>query len=348
MDSRLQSLTTWLSLTLPDDRIEISPLAGDASFRRYFRVQGTKHAGSQDAVTRHWIVMDAPPEQEDCHPFTAIALSWKAEGINVPKIHALDLAQGFILLDDFGDGLYLPALNHDSADELYTTAIDTLIKIQQSAAVKDHPLPAYTKELLQREMSLFRDWLITQKLAYTLSATENALLEQVFSLLINNALTQPQVPVHRDYHSRNLMICDESTPGVLDFQDAVLGPITYDLVSLLKDCYIVWPESQVNKWTGVYLNKAKAAELTDASLEQFSRWFNLMGMQRHLKASGIFARLSLRDGKHGYLADIPRTVDYIVQASSKFPELSEFTHWLRQTIMPLIHNLATETQSGTQ
>jgi hypothetical protein len=346
MDIRLQSLQNWLATVLPGYQLQIAPLAGDASFRRYFRVRGTPNGSDKKRQPMQWVVMDAPVEKENCAPFIAIANAWHAQGINVPEIHALDTTQGFILLSDFGDGLYLPALNDKTADALYNRALQTLIHIQQTRAVANYSLPPYDEALLAREMALFKDWLIEKKLGLTLSTQESELLADTFAKLIANATEQPQVPVHRDYHSRNLMICEANTPGVLDFQDAVIGPITYDLVSLLKDCYIVWPEKQVTNWAEDYLTLAQSVGLTSADKTQFLRWFELMGMQRHLKASGIFARLSMRDGKHGYLADIPRTVDYIVSASSKFSEFADFTLWLKERVVPKLTTLGTPSETA--
>ena len=326
-DTRLQALSQWLHQVItPNTGLQIRPLSGDASFRRYFRAQ----RGEQT-----WVVMDAPTDKEDCQPFCALAKAWRACGVRVPEILAQDLAQGFLLLSDFGDDLLLSLLNQDNADTLYRQAIDHLLVIQACPAPADHELPPYDRALLAREMELFRDWLVGQKLGLTLSDNEHQLLDQAFEILIQNALAQPQVTVHRDYHSRNLLLADTEI-AVLDFQDAVTGPYTYDLVSLLRDCYIRWPVEQVRSWALYYHSLASARGISQAPQEQFLRWFDLMGVQRHLKASGIFARLSIRDGKHGYLNDIPRTVGYIEQVLAGYPEFAALHLWLQERVLPAI------------
>ncbi|MCG8609364.1 MAG: phosphotransferase [Pseudomonadales bacterium] len=315
-------------------QLRFTPVSGDASFRQYFRATLTPE--------KHWIIMDAPPEKENCEPFIAIAQHWHRYDIAVPEILAQDLEQGFLLLTDFGDQLYLDHLQNGRADELYGKAISTLLHIQQAPENDEYTLPAYDVALLQREMALFPDWLLTQELDYTLSDAEQTLLKETFHILVVNAQEQPQLAVHRDYHSRNLMIPrnPETIPGVLDFQDAVKGPITYDLVSLLRDCYIRWPQAKVEQWLQDYWQQSQAAGLHQVGLPRFRRWFDLMGVQRHLKAAGIFARLHLRDGKKGYLKDIPLTVSYITQVCQHYPELKGFGDWLGQQIVPRLQSLA--------
>ncbi len=342
MDSRYQQLEAWLTQTVPSQpqkkknaKITITPVSGDASFRRYYRI-------TQGA--RHWIAMDAPPEKEDCTPYLAIARFWRDKGINVPEIIAEDLTQGFLLISDFGDDLLLSHINRsecdaDRADALYRACMDDLIKLQLSMQQGSTLLlPDYDAALLHREMALFSDWLCDRKLRAHLSPESRLLLLSTFQQLAKGALQQPRVPVHRDYHSRNIMVVgkEEVTLGHLDFQDAVMGPITYDLVSLLRDCYIQWPAEQVQQWLTYYYEQATERGLLATDMTTFTRWFDWMGMQRHLKAAGIFARLSLRDGKHGYLADIPRTVGYILEVASRYPELSAFHDWLIQQIKPLL------------
>lgn len=343
-DSRLEELARWLRQVLAPshpDQLRIVPVSGDASFRRYFRVR----LGDPDAANPSWIAMDAPPALEDCRPFCAIAESWRAHGVPVPQIFARDLERGFLLLSDFGDALLLgllrPDLERDEparADQLYRLAIDHLLRLQTAPAPApaDYPLPPYDRALLAREMELFRDWLVGRLLSMELDAAEQALIDEAFERLIQNALEQPQVCVHRDYHSRNLLLTPGEGLGILDFQDAVTGPYTYDLVSLLRDCYIRWPQEQVRTWALYYWREARKAGIADAGEADFLRWFDLMGVQRHLKAAGIFARLSIRDGKHGYLGDVPRTLGYIDNVLGSYPEFAGFHQWLKRKVLPAI------------
>lgn len=334
MDNRLQSLTQWVRQFPGFKKAEPQPVSGDASFRRYFRVLGTP--GSQN-ITQPFIVMDAPPEHEDCRPFVAIARHWQTEGVAVPHILGEEPEKGLLLLEDFGDTLMLGALTESTADTLYHSALDELVSIQQASPPPDYPLPAYDSELLDREMALFPDWLLTEKLGMTLDNSDWALLDTTFAFLRESALAQPTVTVHRDYHSRNLLVRPGTNrPGVIDFQDAVSGPVTYDLVSLLKDCYINWPSARVDQWEERFRRQTLDAGLHNADRDTFHQWFELMGMQRHLKAAGIFARLDRRDGKSGYLGDIPRTVCYLVRASARQPALRHFHEWLTDRVLPAI------------
>ena len=281
--------------------------------------------------------MDAPPEFEDCGRYADLARRFRACGLNTPEIHAEFREQGFLLISDLGDRVYLGELNEQSADRLYGDALDALETLQTRAPITG--LPEYDTALLTRELGLFREWLLQGLLQLPLDARDRERLDRVESILIANALEQPRVCVHRDYHSRNLMLTEAGNPGVLDFQDAVVGPITYDLVSLLRDCYIAWPETRVRDWAFGYFQRAGAAGLLNAvEPERFERWFDLMGMQRHLKACGIFARLSLRDGKHGYLADIPRTLDYVLDVTSRYPELRELGDWLGSRVVTALES----------
>jgi aminoglycoside/choline kinase family phosphotransferase len=331
MDNRLRTLTQWVRQFPGFEKAEPQPVSGDASFRRYFRVV--------DQGGRPFIVMDAPPEHEDCRPFVTIAHHWRARGISVPQITGEDLAQGLLLLEDFGDTLMLGALTDATADGLYHGALDELLLIQQATSPPDYPLPSYNAELLDREMNLFPNWLLSAKLGLTLDNSDRALLDTTFALLRESALAQPASTVHRDYHSRNLLVRPgTSAPGVIDFQDAVQGPITYDLVSLLKDCYINWPQARVDQWEERFRKQTREAGLHNADHDTFHQWFELMGMQRHLKAAGIFARLDLRDGKPGYLKDIPRTLGYLVQASGRQPALRHFHEWLTDTVLPAVES----------
>jgi len=308
-DLRLESLKQWIKRQPELNNAEIAPASADASFRRYFRI--TYAGGSL-------IAMDAPLEQENVSPFIDITHRLEKANLQVPHIHASDLQQGFLLLDDLGNQDYLRGLNSDSVNELYGDALAALVKIQL-ADTED--LMLYNNKLLATELSLFQDWFLGAHLGLELSQDQRGELGKVLSALIDNALEQPQVFVHRDYHSRNLMITEENNPGIIDYQDAVLGPITYDLVSLLRDCYISWPTEQVKAWALYYRDQAVANEIMAPTQDQqFLRWFDLMGIQRHLKAIGIFARLNHRDGKPGYLGDIPRTLDYVLQIAPCYEE----------------------------
>lgn len=315
MSDREQVLREWLNEVLPMSPGRIASASSDASFRNYFRVW---------CDDQTYIVMDAPPDKEDCRPFIAIARAMRALGLNTPEVLAGDLDLGLLLLTDLGSRQYLAELDQQSVPNLYADALEALARLQVGGDPASSLLPPYDAALLHREMELFRDWFLEQLLGLELRADEHHILDQAFAVLANNALTQPRVWVHRDYHSRNLMITDPDNPGVLDFQDAVVGAVTYDLVSLLRDCYIAWPQEQVERW--VLDHRARLRALGMPGLEdadQFLCWFDLMGIQRHLKATGIFARLNLRDGKAGYLPDIPRTLGYVLEVAGRYPELAD-------------------------
>jgi aminoglycoside/choline kinase family phosphotransferase len=338
-------MTTWLSKTLAKLEInyhaefEVSPVAGDASFRRYFRVLNPEFS---------FIVMDAPPEKENSAPFVEIAAFWKAHKIDVPKIIAQDLEKGFLLLEDFGDTQFFTAVDNkpeSHASLIYRAAIKALQPIQQLPNDYASTLPRYDEALLRREMALFTDWLIHQALRLKLSLSEQSVIDNAFTLLVKQALKQPQVVVHRDYHSRNLMLLQDSKIGIIDFQDAVFGPATYDLVSLLRDCYIEWPQTFIDAHCQEFLDTSNVPELQAMSLANFTRDFDLMGMQRHLKASGIFARLALRDKKYGYLADVPRTLNYIVQVAAKYDELEAFGKLVSNRVLPAFQEFLNEHKS---
>jgi len=333
MDTRQQSLTRWVRQFSGFEHAEAEPVSGDASFRRYFRVWRRQQNGEQTP----FIVMDAPPEHEDCVPFLAIARHWHRHGVAVPAIEASDLEQGFLLLEDFGDQLMLTGLTEDNAETRYREALNELVAIQQLPSPPDYPLPPYDAALLDREMALFPDWLLERRLGMALDNGARCLLDTTYAFLRESALAQPEVTVHRDYHSRNLLIRPGTLrPGVIDFQDAVLGPVTYDAVSLLKDCYVSWPEERLSRWLESFRQATLEKGLHHADPDTFRQWFELMGMQRHLKAAGIFARLAIRDGKDGYLGDVPRTVNYLIRASARQPALRHFHEWLADTVMPLI------------
>jgi N-acetylmuramate 1-kinase len=307
---RLQALQEWAARQLGGDSLDIAPASADASFRRYFRVT---------AKGRDYIVMDAPPAHEDCRPFIAVARLFGEAGVHVPQVRAQDLEQGFLLLTDLGNTTYLSALNDSTARELYLASNDALIRIQQAS--RPGVLPEYDRALLTRELMLFPDWYVTKHLGVEMKAEQRAILDTVFERILGNNLAQPQVYVHRDWHSRNLMVSDPN-PGILDFQDAVYGPITYDLASIYRDAYIQWDEEQQIDWVIRYWEKARTARLpVREDFGAFWRDFEWMGAQRHIKVLGIFARLCHRDGKDGYLKDMPLVMHYLRKVCERYDEL---------------------------
>ncbi len=324
MPERLEQLKHWLDNELEFRNYTLNPASSDASFRRYFRVL---HEGES------FIVMDAPTGKEDSRPFVQVAKQLFDAGLNVPEVIDEDLAQGFLLLSDLGNTPYLGALNETSVERLYGDALGALAAIQTCAC---DGLPPYNRALLLREMELFREWLVGKHLGIVLSDAHNAMLDSVLGLLADNALVQPRVFVHRDYHSRNLMVTARNNPGILDFQDAVCGPVTYDLVSLLRDCYIAWPRARVVDWALGYQDLALQTGILreeHKDPQQFLHWFDLMGVQRHLKASGIFARLNHRDGKPGYLDDIPRTLGYVADMAERHEELAPLCGFVKHEVL---------------
>jgi len=305
MNTRHRHMADWLeNLGYRDYTLSIA--SEDASFRTYYRVEQGNDS---------WILMDAPPEKESCERFIVVANKLRGVKLSAPEIVEQDTAQGFLMLTDFGGNDYLSILDTKTEGPLYADALAALLKMQ--TAIECDDLPVYDDNLLTQEMDLFRDCFLRELLGIELDKSQQTQWASIKNTLIQNALEQPQVFVHRDYHSRNLMKLDKHNPGILDFQDAVKGPITYDLVSLLRDCYIAWPPIRVDQLALDFYEFAKVNELVDVKPAQFLRWFNLMGIQRHLKAIGIFARLKLRDAKDGYLKDIPRTLDYIEQVSAE-------------------------------
>jgi len=325
-DRRLAALEAWLVLTLGGAPTQIAPASVDASFRRYFRVW---HDGGT------LIAMDAPPEREDVAPFLRVAGLLADAGVNVPRIVARDLSQGFLLMTDLGDRQYLGALRAGGdAETLYGDAIQALVRFQTRTAATRHVLPPYDEARLRQEMELFPQWFLARHLGLALTDEERTMLESSFGLLARAALDQPQVLVHRDYHSRNLMVCADN-PGILDFQDAVVGAQSYDLVSLLKDCYIAWPRERVLHWLQRYLDEGAAAGLRcPGGARGFVEAFDLMGLQRHLKVLGIFARLWYRDGKPGYLADLPRVLEYTLAVTAAATPLAPLDRFLRERVVP--------------
>jgi aminoglycoside/choline kinase family phosphotransferase len=321
-DVRLQHLKVWLdeqlAILFADQGWGAVPPAtltaasSDASFRRYFRWEG---AG------RSFVVMDAPPPQENCKPFVDIAFLLAKSGINVPKIYAEDLERGFLLLNDLGNKTYLDVIDGENADPLFADAMKALLAFQQLPMVA--PLPSYDVALLRRELELFPEWYVKRELGVEFNSTQQQQWQQISDLLIDSALAQPKVLVHRDYMPRNLML-SEPNPGVLDFQDAVYGPVTYDVTCLFKDAFLSWPEERVRGWLENYWQQASALNIpVQPDFEDFLRASDLMGVQRHLKVIGIFARICHRDGKPRYLADVPRFFSYIEAVIARRPELAE-------------------------
>ena len=282
--------------------------------------------------------MDAPPDKEDCVPFIRVAGFLESMALNAPRVIEADLDRGFLLLTDLGSDQYLDALEcgDDRVSELYADAIDALLAMQLRGDAFQSALPPYDEELLRFELSLFHDWLCGTHLGITFSDADEASWQECCDLLVTNALEQPQVFVHRDYHSRNLMVTGKNNPGILDFQDAVEGPLTYDLVSLLKDCYVRWPAARVRHWMSDYYARLPEWQRENIDITLFTRYFELMGVQRHIKAAGIFARLNHRDGKSGYLADIPRTLSYIVELAPAYPELDFLCDVVLHKVLPAL------------
>lgn len=321
-DVRLQHLKVWLDEQLAKLFAEqgwgtvppatLTAASSDASFRRYFRWEGDG---------RSFVVMDAPPPQENCKPFVDIAFLLAKSGINVPKIYAEDLERGFLLLNDLGNKTYLDVIDDENADALFHDALQALLAFQQLPMVA--PLPSYDVALLRRELELFPEWYVKRELGVEFDAAQQQQWQHVSELLIDSALAQSKVLVHRDYMPRNLML-SEPNPGVLDFQDAVYGPVTYDVTCLFKDAFLSWPEERVRGWLESYWQQASALDIpVQADFEDFLRASDLMGVQRHLKVIGIFARICHRDGKPRYLADVPRFFSYIEAVIARRPELAE-------------------------
>jgi len=332
VDQRAAQLEAWARGWLAGQRPELVPaghlltVSGDASFRRYFRLP---------LAASSLIAVDAPPEKENSRPFVAIARALRAHGVHVPEVLAADFELGFMLLEDFGDALLRPALTAATVDALYARSMDALVHLLACEQVPGYALPPYDRQRLNDEMGLLRDWFVVRYLGLDLTAEQEAVLANAFAMITSAVLEQPQVFVHRDYHSRNLMLLGNGEIGVIDFQDAVSGPITYDLVSLLRDAYVVWPQADVERWVRGFAQMLRREHrLNGTSDTTFQRWFDWMGAQRHLKVVGIFARLSIRDGKNGYLNDIPVVFNYLLTEIQPYPEFHALFELLRGVILP--------------
>ncbi|MEO8848787.1 MAG: phosphotransferase [Casimicrobiaceae bacterium] len=331
-DHRLAALREFTAQSLGHNDFTIAPASADASFRRYFRITPSAHAQST------LIAMDAPSPQEDCRPYVSVASLLRGAGVHAPDVLASDFEQGFLLLSDLGHTTYLDALDAASAPRLYLDAIDALIRLQQASC--PGVLPDYDATLLRRELDLFPDWYIARHLQRTLDSRESAVLDTAFARVIAVNLAEPRVFVHRDYHSRNLMLSTPN-PGVLDFQDAVYGPLSYDLVSLLRDAYVTWNEDQEIDWAVRYWQRARAAGLpVPADFSGFWRDFEWMGVQRQLKVLGIFARLCHRDAKNGYVADMPRVAHYLRRTCGRYDELAPLA-----ALLDSLHGMFTDAAS---
>ena len=326
-NTRIDTLRGWLKGLEPSwqlDLATLAPASADASFRRYFRIE------SKNPTYPTLIVMDAPPQHEPLDAFIEIDLLLFEAGLHVPQILKQNIEDGFLLLSDLGHKTYLEALNDESANALYRDATHALVQIQ--LASKPNVLPNYDQALLQRELDLFPEWYLKQHLQLELSAIQTAQMRQAFALIIENNLAQEKVFVHRDFHSRNLMVTAQNNPGILDFQDAVYGPITYDAASLWRDAYIAWPEEKVIDWVIQFWEEGRKSGLPMPSdFGHFYRDFEWMGLQRHLKVLGIFARLFHRDGKDGYLKDIPLVLDYAIATANRYIELKPLARILEAT-----------------
>jgi aminoglycoside/choline kinase family phosphotransferase len=325
---REQQLSLWVAeqLGCTPESVQLKPIASDAGFRRYFRF----------ATPSQWLAVDAPPQTEDTRQFVALARYLSEHKVNTPEIMAADETTGFLLVEDFGDELLHRQLTPATADKLYREAFASLISL---ASCSDQPalIPRYDLELLRRELNIFSEWFVTALLGYPLNPTENTMLDGIFSALEHSALEQPQCLVHRDFHSRNLLIRSDNSLGVIDFQGALWGGCTYDLVSLLRDCYIRWPADQVTTWALEYRKTAINSGLLDSTIDEetYLRWFDWMGLQRHIKVLGIFARLNLRDGKPHYLKDLPLVIRYTLEVAQTYSELKPFADWFCDKLLPL-------------
>lgn len=318
---RTTARLAWARRMLGNPSLILEPASSDASFRSYWR---TAHAGQS------WIVMDSPPEREDPRPWLAMDARLAAAGLHVPAVHAQDLQQGFLLIEDLGSRLYLAELDGANADRLYGDAMDALLAMQTRVAGDD--LPPFDRTMLVNGLEVMPAWFLEHHLGHTPDCGEWDVLEAAFEVIVRNALAQPRVFVHRDYHSRNLLVVDNDNPGIIDFQGALYGPLTYDLASLLRDAYVAWPRERVEGWVESYRRRLLDAGVIDGAVDamRFRRWFDLTGLHRHVRVLGQFYRLWYRDGKPGYLKDVPQVYRYVVEVARGYPELAEFAALLER------------------
>lgn len=327
VDIRKETLEQWLRDVCRLQNITLQAMAGDASFRRYFRIQTP--SGS-------FVAMDAKPPQENCRPYVAIAKALRGIGLNTPEIIHADIKQGFLLVTDFGDSTYLKILNAQNADKFYSLALKALALLQDCRDIPGRSISLFTHEFMWQEWAWHKEWFLEKLLKLQLRAEEKD-LDTCFAHIVESAETQPQVFMHRDYHSANLMALPDNTIGILDFQDAFMGPVTYDLVSLLRDCYIDWPHERVTHWALAYQQQVNV--LRDIDQQEFLHWFDLMGMERHLKALFTFARKHVRDHQSQYLNHIPRTLGYLLDISQRYPEFSILHDYLSTTVQPAFESV---------
>lgn len=326
---REKLLKNWLHSSCGMPAPKLTPMVGDASMRRYFRVA---------VENSSLIAMDAPPPQENCRPYVAIANALREINLKAPQIFFADVEQGFLLISDFGDATYLRSLNSNNADELYKRALDALAVLQACRNVNNHHVPPFTADFMWKEWAWYKEWFLEKLLGVSFADIE-AQLDECYDLLVNSAVNQPQVFMHRDFHSANLMVVENSV-GILDFQDAFIGPVTYDLASILRDCYIDWSEHQVNLWVNYYYQLLQAnGLLANVSAQEFIRWFDLMSVQRHLKALLTFGRKHVRDNQSRYLNYVPRTLNYLVNVTKSYPELKVLHEFLMIAVVPTFARL---------
>jgi aminoglycoside/choline kinase family phosphotransferase len=323
IDRRAADRLAWARAVLDDASLTLQPVSVDASFRSYWR---TASGG------RSVILMDAPPDREDLPAWLAIGARLRAAGLHAPEVYAQNLANGFALIADLGQRLYLPELHDANADALYGDAMDALLRMQ--VAVDGRDLPAYDDAFLLREMQLLPEWFLDRHLGGGVDAGQQQVLDDAFAELVDSAREQPRVFVHRDFHSRNLLVTAQDNPGIIDFQGALYGPLAYDLASLLRDCYIRWDDVRVEVWVEAYRRRLREAGLigADVDVQRFQRWFDLIGLQRHIKVLGLFCRLHYRDGKPGYLADLPRVSGYVRDVAGRYPELAALAALLDRAV----------------
>ncbi len=320
---RVAARLAWTRQVLDDASLTLQPASADASFRSYWR---TAHGGQS------WIVMDSPPQREDPRPWLAIGARLAAAGLHVPAVQAHDLQQGFLLIEDLGSRLYLAELNGANADRLYGDAMDALLAMQTRVPSDD--LPPFDHAVLVSGLEVMPEWFLQRHLGHAPACGEWDVLEAAFGVIVRNALAQPRRFVHRDFHSRNLLVVDENNPGIIDFQGALHGPLTYDLASLLRDAYIAWPRERVEGWVESYRRRLLGAGVIDASVDaaHFLRWFDLTGLHRHVRVLGQFYRLWYRDGKPGYLRDVPQVYRYVIEVAGSYPELADFAALLERHV----------------